>query len=47
MVVSWPGLLKKKKIDNLNVIVNIIGQINECLSSGIHLLAIFFKILKA
>ncbi len=31
LVVSLPGLLKK--IDNLNVIVNIIGQINEYLSS--------------
>ncbi len=31
VVVSWPGLLIFW--DNLNVIVNIIGQINECLSS--------------
>ncbi len=31
VVVSLPGLLNI--FDNLNVIVNIIGQINECLSS--------------
>ncbi len=30
VVISWPGLLNI--FDNLNVIVNIIGQLNECLS---------------
>ncbi len=37
VVVSWPGLLKKK-IDNLNVIVNIIGQINECLNVIVNII---------
>ncbi len=37
VVVSWPGLLNI--FDNLNVIVNIIGQINECLSSEVWVLS--------